>query len=92
MGLGFNLSVAPPRDHGVPISEVKGIGTGMEHGGMEEQGMQWSYENQYSEGRAWNREGRAWNREGQAWNREGRAGSYGVPKMELRFEVRMDMQ
>ena len=37
MGLGFNLCVAPPQDRGVPISEGKGAGKGMELGGMEEQ-------------------------------------------------------
>ena len=36
MGLGFNLCVAPPWDRGVSISEDKGAGKGMEHGGMEE--------------------------------------------------------
>ena len=30
-----NLCVAPPQDHGVLISEGKGSGNGMEHGGME---------------------------------------------------------
>ena len=38
MGLGFNLCIAPPQDHGVPILEGKGLGKGVEHRGMRMQG------------------------------------------------------
>ena len=43
MGLGFNLCVVPPRDHGVPSLEEQGFGKGIGAGrywGMKGQGAE----------------------------------------------------